>query len=121
MKHAPTAHIGIPPRRMRDQHFDSRDMTSRIKPKKRPKLRPAKGYAPGNFSRPMRKSKGLPHGFPPHYQPHLSDDELLKLAQDAKRSEVSTATAEAGKGHAGRDMGLPGSLRNGGVKTMGAA
>lgn len=116
MKHANTVHIGIPPRRMRDQHFDSRDMTSRIRPRKRPKPRAAKDYAPGYFTALVRR-----HNWPPHYQPHLSEDELIKLAQNAKRSEVSTATAEAGKGHAGRDIGLPGSLRNGGVKTMGAA
>lgn len=124
MRHASTVHIGIPPKRkpradvvanMAAVAAEKSARGAAASRRRAKKPAPLVAYAPGFFTALVRR-----HNWPPMYQPHLTADELLKLAQDAKRSEVSTATAEAGKGHAGRDMGLPGSLRNGGVKTMGA-
>ena len=125
MKHANTSHIGITPKRkprtdvianMAAVAAEKSARGAAASRRRAKKPAPMVAYETGYFTALIRR-----HNWPPMYEPHLTDAEVTKAAQDKVRSKISTAAAEAGKGHAGRDMGLPGSLRIGGVKTLGAA
>lgn len=61
---------------------------------------------------PITMARSFSIGWPPGYQTHLTEAEIKQGERSARASASSTKGAEAGKGHAGTDMGLPGSRRD---------
>lgn len=50
-------------------------------------------------------------GWPPGYTPYITAEEIARAKGSKKSQQANTESAESGLGHAGLDMGLPGSYR----------
>lgn len=110
MKHANTSHIGITPKRkprtdvianMAAVAAEKSARGAAASRRRAKKPAPMVAYETGYFTALIRR-----HNWPPMLCPSLTEAEVTKAAQDKARSVISTATAEAGKGHASRGGAL---------------